>query len=104
MRDPNLGGTNGDVQSDLSTLAFNNEEQLEYFQIKIIILKQEIIIFIETLSPTRLLFQYTKALSKIDKIKAFIDPKVTDIITFHDNNGNLDFCTWVNINELYHYI
>ena len=27
----NLGGVNGDVQSDLSTLAFNNREQLEYF-------------------------------------------------------------------------
>ena len=30
-RAPHLGGTNGDVQSDLSTLAFNNGEQLEDF-------------------------------------------------------------------------
>ena len=30
------GGTNGDVQYDLSTLVFNNGEQLEYFSIKIL--------------------------------------------------------------------
>ena len=31
-----------------------------------------------------------KALSKINKLKAFIAPKITDIITFLDNNGKLD--------------
>ena len=38
-RAPNLGGMNGDVQSDLSTLAFNNGEQLEYFHSRILRLK-----------------------------------------------------------------
>ena len=35
-RAPNLGGINGDVQSDLATLAFKNGEQLEYFHIIIL--------------------------------------------------------------------
>ena len=30
-RAPNIGGVNGDVQSDLATQEFNNKEQLEYF-------------------------------------------------------------------------
>ena len=28
---PHLGGVNGDVQSDIATLAFKNGEQIEYF-------------------------------------------------------------------------
>ena len=36
-----LGGMNGDVQSDLSTLAFKNIEQLEDCHIIIIILQEE---------------------------------------------------------------
>ena len=52
---------NGDVQSDLATLEFNNGEQLEDFHIIILRLQEEIILSGETLSPTRLLFQYTKA-------------------------------------------
>ena len=28
---PHIGGMDGDVQSDLATLALNNGEQLEYF-------------------------------------------------------------------------
>ena len=43
----------------------------------------------ETFSPTRLLFQYMTALSKSDKLKAFIAPKMTNFITFLDNNINL---------------
>ena len=35
-RAPHLGGMNGDVQSDLATLAFNNGEQLEYFHSSIL--------------------------------------------------------------------
>ena len=43
----------------------------------------------EIVSPTRLLFQYMDAFSKSDKLRAFIVPKMTDLITFFDNNGNL---------------
>ena len=39
-RSPHLEGMNGDVQSDLDTLPFNNGEQLEDFHIRIIILQQ----------------------------------------------------------------
>ena len=68
-RATNLGGTNGDVQSDLATLAFKKIEQLEDFHIIILILQHEIMISGETFSPTRLLFQFMKALSKSEKIK-----------------------------------
>ena len=43
----------------------------------------------ENLSPKRLLFQYMKMLSKSDKLKAFIAPLITYLITFPANNGNL---------------
>ena len=51
---PHLVGMNGDVQSDLATLAFKNGEQLEYFHIRILRLQQEIILSGEIVSPTRL--------------------------------------------------
>ena len=56
--DPHLVGIIGDFKSDLDTLAFNDEEQLEYFHIRILRLQQEIKLSGETASPTRLLFQY----------------------------------------------
>ena len=59
---PHIGGMNGDVQSGLPTLAFNNGEQLEDFHSIIIIIQEKIILSGETLSPTRLLFQYMKTL------------------------------------------
>ena len=101
---PNLVGMNGDVQSDLATLAFKNGQQLEYFHRRILGLKQEIILSVETLSPTRLLFQYTKSLPKIEKLKYFIAPKMIYIITFLDNNGESAVYTGVNIHGLYHYL
>ena len=55
---PHIGGKNGDFQSDLSTLAFNKGEQLEYLYGRIIRLQQEIILYGETVSTTRLIFQY----------------------------------------------
>ena len=58
---PNLGSMNGDVQSDLSTLAFNNGEQFEYLHRIIIRLQQETNLSGETVSHTRLLFHYTKS-------------------------------------------
>ena len=44
LRSPHLGGMNGDVQSDLATLAFENGEQLEDFHSSILRLKQEIML------------------------------------------------------------
>ena len=41
------------------------------------------------ISPTILLFQYMKAVSKSDKLRDFVAPKMKDLITFLDNNGNL---------------
>ena len=43
-RATHLGGMNGNVQYDLATLAFKNEEQLEYFHSRILILQQEIML------------------------------------------------------------
>ena len=77
----------GDVKSDLATLKFKNGEQLEDFHRRILILQQEIILYGETASPTRLLLRYMKSLSNSDKIKAFIAPKITYLITLLDNNG-----------------
>ena len=88
-RSPYLGGINSDVNSDLSTLAFNNGEQLEYFHSIIIRLQQEINLSGVNFSPTILIFQYTKSLSKIDKIKALIMHKMTYLIIFLDSNGKL---------------
>ena len=95
---------NGDVQSNLSTLEFNNGKKLEYFNIIIIRIQQEIILSGEMVSPTRLLFHYTKALSKSEKIKAFIAPKMTYLITFLENNGKYAVYTGWNINGIYHYL
>ena len=44
-REPHLGGTNGDVQSDLATPAFKNGEQLEDFHSRILRLQQVIMLF-----------------------------------------------------------
>ena len=95
---------NGDVQSDLYTLAFKNEEKLEYFHSRIIRLLHEIILSGETVSLTRLLFQYMKAILNSYKPKAFIAPKVTYIITFLDNNRKLSVYTRRNILILYRYL
>ena len=47
-RAPHLGGMNGDIHSDLSTLAFRNGEQLEDFHSRILRLQQEIMLSGET--------------------------------------------------------
>ena len=86
---PNLGKMNGDVQSYLSTLAFNNGEQPEYFHSTIIRLLHEIIISGETVYPKRLLLQYAKALSKSNKTKSLISLNMRDIITLLKNNRKL---------------
>ena len=78
---------NGDVKYDIATLAFKNGEQLEYFHIRILRLQQKIILSVEIVSPTRLLFQYVKALKNIEKLRAFIAQKMTDLITLPGKNG-----------------
>ena len=78
---------NSGVQSNLATLAFKNGEQLEYFHSRILRLQKEILLSGEIVSPTRLLFQYMKALTKSEKLRAFVAPKMTDLITFLDKNG-----------------
>ena len=90
-RPPHLGGMSGDVQSDLSTLVLNNIEQLVYFNSRILRLQQEIIFSAENVSPKRLLFQYMKALSKSNKPKSFIAPKMIDATTLLDNKGKSTF-------------
>ena len=45
-----------------------------------------------------------KALSKSDKLKAFIVPNITDLNTFLDNNGKLDVYTGENVHGLYCYL
>ena len=82
----NIGAMDGNIQSYIATLAFNNREQLEYFHSIILIFKQEIVLSGETVSPTRLLFQYRKALSESDKLKSLAAPKMKDIVTFLYNN------------------
>ena len=101
---PHIGGINGDAQSELSIVAFKNGEQLEYFHIIILTLQQEIFLSVETVSPTRLLFQYIKTFSESNKIKASIVPKMTDLITLLDNNVKSAFYTEGNIHGLYCYL
>ena len=95
---------NGDVKYDLATLDFNNGEQLEYFHSMIIRLQQEIMLSGEIFSPTIIIFQYTKALSNSDKLRAFIATKMTDIITFLDNNGKYAVYTGWYIHGIYLYL
>ena len=95
---------NGSVQSDLATLAFRNGEQLEYFHCRILRLQREIILSGDIVSPTRLLFQYMKALIKSEKLKAFVAPKMTDLITFLDKNCKSAVYKGGYIHGIYHYL
>ena len=51
MKYPHIGGMNGNIQSDITTLAFKNREQFEYFHIIILRLKQKFNLHGETVSP-----------------------------------------------------
>ena len=59
---------------------------------------------VEIVSPTRLLFQYMKALSKSEKLRTFIAPKMTYLITFLENNRKSDFHTGGYIHGIYRYL
>ena len=95
---------NGDIQSDLATLAFRNGEQLEDFHSRILRLQQEIMLSGETFSPTILLLHYMKALTNSEKLKAFIAPKITDLITFIDKKGKSDVYDGGDIHGIYRYL
>ena len=58
----------------------------------------------DIVSPTRLIFQYMKALINSEKLRAFIDPKMTDIITFLDNNGKYSVYIGGYIHGIYRYL
>ena len=92
-RAPHIGGMNGDVQSYLSILTFNDREQLEDFHSIIHRLQKKIILPAEIIYTKRLLFQYMKSLTKRNKIKAYIAPKVKDLVTFPYNYGKSDIYT-----------
>ena len=91
---------NGDVKSDLATLAFKNGEQLEDFHDRILRLQQEIMLSGEIISPTRLLFQYMKTLWKSDKPRYFIAPNMIDLIKLPYNNGKYAVYTGGNIHGI----
>ena len=55
----------------------------------------------EIVSPTILLLHYTKALTKSEKIRAFIAPKMTYLITFLDNNGKYAVYIGGDIHDIY---
>ena len=58
----------------------------------------------ETISPTRIIFRYTKESSKSDKLKEFIAPNMTYIITLLDNNGKASVYTGGYIHGIYRYL
>ena len=58
----------------------------------------------EIVSPTRLLIQYMKALTKSETLKAFIAPKITDLITFIDRNSKYDVYDGGDIHGIYRYL
>ena len=93
-----------DVQSDLATLAFNNREQLEDFHSRILRLQQEIMLSGEFFYSTRRIFHYMRALTKSEKTRAFIVPKMIDIITFLDNNVKSGVYTGGYIHGIYRYL
>ena len=103
-RSPHLWGMNDDVQSNIAILGFKIGEHLEDFNSRIIRLQQEINLSGETVYPTRRLFQYMKALSKSDELKAFIVRNMKYLVTFLDNNGKYAVYKWVNIRGSYSYL
>ena len=58
----------------------------------------------EIVSPTRLLFQYIKALKNSEKLRYFIAPNMKYLITLLDNNGKSSVYTGRDINGIYRYL
>ena len=44
------------------------------------------------------------SLSESDKLKEFVAPKITDLITFLDHHSKIAICTGENIHDLYNYL
>ena len=59
---------------------------------------------VEIVSPTRLLFRYMKALTNSEKLKSFIAPKMTDLITFVDKNGKSAVYEGGDMHSIYRYL
>ena len=95
---------NGGVQSYLATLEFKNGEQLGEFNSRILRPQQESMLSGEIVSPTILLFHYTKEFPKSDKLRNFIALKMKNLITFLDNNGKYAVYTGGEINGIYRYL
>ena len=58
----------------------------------------------EIVSSTGILFQYMKELSKSDKLKDFIAPKMIDLITFLEKNRKYAIYTGGDIHGIYRYL
>ena len=58
----------------------------------------------EIVSPTILFFQYTKAFTNSEKLRDFIAPKMTYLITFLDKNGKSSVYIGGDIHGIYLYL
>ena len=58
----------------------------------------------EIVSPTRLLFEYMKVFTKSEKLKAFIVPKMTYLITFFGKNSKSAVYEGGDIHGIYRYL
>ena len=101
---PCIEGINIYFQFELATLAFKQGEKLESFYIRILIPQKKVKISRWGLYPTIILFQYMQALSNSFKIKSFIVPNITYLITFPDKNLKSYVYTEGNIHGLYCYL
>ena len=95
---------NGDFKYYIDNLDFNNREKLEAFYSRILRLQQEIMLTGEIVSPTGILFQYTKEFSKSDKLIALITPKMTYLITLLEKNRKYAIYTGGDIHGIYRYL
>ena len=59
---------------------------------------------VELILHTKLILQYMKELSNSDKLRGFIQAKITDIITFLDNKENVAVYTGEDIHVIYRYL
>ena len=58
----------------------------------------------ENVSPIRLLFQYTMALTKSEKLRAFIAPKMIYLINLFDKNRKYTVYEEGDIHGIYRYL
>ena len=87
-----------------TTMAFNNVEQFDGFNSRVIRLQQEITLSGENISPTRRFSKNMKALSKSDKLKELIATNMIDLIKFLDNNRKSAVYTGGGNHGIYRYL